>query len=1026
MDPLVITTQVDLSGAQALQAGVVAAMTRIIAAQQAVNEQAKNLRQTYLQLGAAAAQGSSEAAAVIAQEMALLAEKKIALEQARDAYRELSGAVDQEAESHARNAAAIDIETSAQRGGISERQAASASLRILEGGIQGSTRAAGALLVETLGLGPVLRAAFPIIGAIALVEILARIPALLAEIKDWWAGVTDESRKAVQEQSRYYDAELSFLAETQLRKAHIPESGLSGTDRAKQEIADYENEIATINRLTDALTHASAARNFLAGKTPDRAAVLAEITGLQDALKAQGVEIAAPNINVDASDKEFRKEADEFLDRVEQFRFRLQRDAESIQEVKIPELKLSLSKDTAAESDRVARDLAQANREAAREAEQAWQTAYKGSVAAIEESERTSIELTVAGSKARVAAIDAALREQQTLGLEKGDVAAEQGKEAADTEYYKSLLNQRLEALRAEKAAETAETLKAADDSTKVQQRQIQDAARSAEAQAAVLAAARKAAVPAFESPEGKADREISAAKDAADAQQTIDQQVLTSKVAAALKEEELYELLYHTGAINAKEYGEKVIEVNAQISEAAADAAAKTQQAWAKETEQEIALREQAAQQEVAAIHNFVTQAQSSLNSFLVTVLTTTGVAGGRISEWRYLGEQWQRLVFQMEKDFLSAILKMIEDTALFNSIKDKLQGVLSGIFSKIGLGPQNVTAGISLPAAGPLSPSTIQTITGGASGQTAAEVQATAALNAFTAALTHATTVTATATGAKSSETAATTASTGAKTANTAATSVGTGAQAAHTSSTVVNTGAQTAHTASVTVGTGAQAAHTAVTAVNTGAQAANAVTTTTDTVATAAHSTTIFSNIAAWIAHEAAVIADTAALIVHKIVALFTGGAATGGLVVTAQTGGLISGPGTETSDDIPMRVSAGEYIVKGAAVRQPGILPLLHAINSGRLSGGQLTPQYGGAGAPELASPFDEGGSGGAGGGSQFTDASSNFALHYHAGNVSTLDSSGVDQVLERGQKGLTKLVQQAVRRGTINPRDLLKR
>jgi len=58
MDPLLITTQVDLSGAQQLSAGVVAAMTKVIAAQQEVNAQAKNLAETYRQLGAAAAQGS--------------------------------------------------------------------------------------------------------------------------------------------------------------------------------------------------------------------------------------------------------------------------------------------------------------------------------------------------------------------------------------------------------------------------------------------------------------------------------------------------------------------------------------------------------------------------------------------------------------------------------------------------------------------------------------------------------------------------------------------------------------------------------------------------------------------------------------------------------------------------------------------------------------------------------------------------------------------------------------------------------
>lgn len=51
--------------------------------------------------------------------------------------------------------------------------------------------------------------------------------------------------------------------------------------------------------------------------------------------------------------------------------------------------------------------------------------------------------------------------------------------------------------------------------------------------------------------------------------------------------------------------------------------------------------------------------------------------------------------------------------------------------------------------------------------------------------------------------------------------------------------------------------------------------------------------------------------------------------------AATGGLISGPGTGTSDSIPARLSDGEYVVRAEATRQH--LPLLHAINSGAVSG-----------------------------------------------------------------------------------------
>jgi hypothetical protein len=51
------------------------------------------------------------------------------------------------------------------------------------------------------------------------------------------------------------------------------------------------------------------------------------------------------------------------------------------------------------------------------------------------------------------------------------------------------------------------------------------------------------------------------------------------------------------------------------------------------------------------------------------------------------------------------------------------------------------------------------------------------------------------------------------------------------------------------------------------------------------------------------------------------------------VAAAQGGYISGPGTSTSDSIPARLSAGEYVINARAVRQIGV-NTLHAINEGR--------------------------------------------------------------------------------------------
>jgi hypothetical protein len=75
-----------------------------------------------------------------------------------------------------------------------------------------------------------------------------------------------------------------------------------------------------------------------------------------------------------------------------------------------------------------------------------------------------------------------------------------------------------------------------------------------------------------------------------------------------------------------------------------------------------------------------------------------------------------------------------------------------------------------------------------------------------------------------------------------------------------------------------------------------------------------------------------------------ALFGSGFAGGGSVsggaapsVGAAEGGHIRGPGTSTSDSIPARLSDGEFVVNAKSVSQPGVLPLLTALNQGALKG-----------------------------------------------------------------------------------------
>ncbi len=64
---------------------------------------------------------------------------------------------------------------------------------------------------------------------------------------------------------------------------------------------------------------------------------------------------------------------------------------------------------------------------------------------------------------------------------------------------------------------------------------------------------------------------------------------------------------------------------------------------------------------------------------------------------------------------------------------------------------------------------------------------------------------------------------------------------------------------------------------------------------------------------------------------------------GAVPNHAIGGLITGPGTGTSDDIPARLSNGEYVIRAAAVRQYGT-EMLNAINWQKFAAGGYVQKY----------------------------------------------------------------------------------
>ena len=96
---------------------------------------------------------------------------------------------------------------------------------------------------------------------------------------------------------------------------------------------------------------------------------------------------------------------------------------------------------------------------------------------------------------------------------------------------------------------------------------------------------------------------------------------------------------------------------------------------------------------------------------------------------------------------------------------------------------------------------------------------------------------------------------------------------------------------------------------------------------------------------------------ALAVAAMVAMVAAVMALLGGIKKFAGGGLVSGPGSATSDSIPARLSAGEYVVRAAAVSQVGVafLDSLNGLSAGpRFKGGELAFAAGGL-VPEVKVP-----------------------------------------------------------------------
>ena len=164
-------TRVDLSG---LNAGVNQAKSVVgqfgTAAKEAMErarDATERLAQAQAMLGASAEQGSARAKEIIAEYTEEAQKATSAASQYAQAARGATTSVQE-------LAAAESQETTVLRSSISARMAGSAELRVLSGNIQGSNRAAAAFLATLPGIGAAMQMAFPIFGAVALLEVLGQ------------------------------------------------------------------------------------------------------------------------------------------------------------------------------------------------------------------------------------------------------------------------------------------------------------------------------------------------------------------------------------------------------------------------------------------------------------------------------------------------------------------------------------------------------------------------------------------------------------------------------------------------------------------------------------------------------------------------------------------------------------------------------------------------------------------------------------------------------------------------------------
>jgi hypothetical protein len=151
--------------------------------------------------------------------------------------------------------------------GVGNLRAVSSELQVLRGNLQGSTRAAGYFLLQLGGMSEIVQAAFPVIGALALLAILGQMVIKVAELIGNWGDlrkIQDEALKAALDyQQQQIDISQQMLESS--RKIVVAQAQLNAggtgrgattagraagfnldTSRAKQQLATLDDQITAL------------------------------------------------------------------------------------------------------------------------------------------------------------------------------------------------------------------------------------------------------------------------------------------------------------------------------------------------------------------------------------------------------------------------------------------------------------------------------------------------------------------------------------------------------------------------------------------------------------------------------------------------------------------------------------------------------------------------------------------------------------------------------------------------------------